>query len=52
MRLDIDVETFYKDIGTSTFIDKIAGLLSIHPSQLKIVGIRKGSTIIDFLVTL
>ena len=51
MRLDVDLADFYNDIGTTTFLDKIAGLLSIHPSQLKIVGIRKGSTIIDFVIT-
>ena len=50
MRLDVDVADFYNDIGTSSFIDKIAALLGIHTSQLKIVGIRKGSTIIDFVI--
>lgn len=50
MRLDIGVADFYKNIGVSTFIDNMAGLLGVHPSQLKVVGVREGSTIVDWYV--
>lgn len=50
MRLDIHVVDFYKNIGITTFIDNMAGLLGVHPSKIKVVGIREGSTIIDWYV--
>lgn len=50
MRLDLDVSDFYSNIGETSFKDKISALLGVHPSQVKIVGIRKGSTIVDFYV--
>lgn len=50
MALTIDPISFYKDVGETTFIDRIASTLLIHPSRIKIVGIRKGSTIIDFYI--
>lgn len=50
MRLDINVMDFYKDIGPTSFIDRMAALLGIPIARLKIVGIRSGSTIIDFFI--
>merc|ERR1711976_106602 len=50
MRLDVDVADFYNDIGTTTFLYKMRGLLGIDISRIKIVGIRKGSTIVDFMI--
>ena len=49
-RLDISVADFYNDIGETTFIDRLAALLGIHPSRIKIVGVRQGSTILDYFI--
>lgn len=51
MALSIDPSDFYKDVGETTFIDRIAKTLNIHPSRIKIVGVRKGSTIVNFYIT-
>ena len=50
MRLDINVFDFYKDVGTTSFIDRMAALLNIPTNRLKIVGVRTGSTVIDFII--
>ena len=50
MRLDINVADFYRNIGISNFIDNMAALLGVHPSQMKVVGVREGSTIIDWYI--
>ena len=48
MRLDLPVKEFYSNIGTSLFRDRLAGILKIPTHRLRIVGIREGSTIVDF----
>lgn len=48
--LDVDVFDFYKDIGESKFVDRVASVLNIHPSRIKIVGVTQGSTILDFVI--
>ena len=48
MRLDLPVKEFYSNIGTSLFRDRLADILKIPTHRLRIVGIRKGSTIVDF----
>ena len=46
-RLNIDPETFYDTGGVTTFLDRMAALLEIPVDRIRIVGIRKGSTIVD-----
>ena len=46
-RLNIDPETFYETDGVTTFLDRMAALLEINVDRIRIVGIRKGSTIVD-----
>ena len=50
MRLDIPVADFYKDIGTSTFVDRVAALLGISFDRIRIVGVKEGSTILDYYI--
>lgn len=51
MRLDIPVSDFFRNTGTTNFIDNIAAFLNIDPGRIKIVGVRTGSTIIDYFIT-
>ncbi len=49
-RLDIEVTSFYSDIGETAFIDRLAALLGIHPSRVKVVGVRQGSAIVESII--
>ena len=46
----MDTTTYYSTGGDAFFIDKIANTLGIHPSTINIVGVRRGSTIVDFII--
>lgn len=51
VRLDQAVGDFFTTNGTGKFIDKMCLILGItDTSRLKIVGVYKGSTVIDFYV--
>lgn len=50
MRLDIQVSDFYKNTGTTNFIDNIAAFLNIDPGRIRIVGVRTGSVIVDYFI--
>lgn len=50
MRFNVTVEEFYSNSGIASFIDKIAAFLNVDPANIRIVNIKKGSTIIDFFV--
>lgn len=51
VRLDWTLEEFYADGGTSSFIFRLSAVLSIHPSYIKMVYVKEGSVIIDFIIT-
>lgn len=50
MRFDTTLEDFYANNGESLFIDKMAAFLHITMDRVRIVNIRVGSVVIDFLV--
>lgn len=50
MRFEISVFDFYKDNGEASFIDKISGFLGVSSDRIRIVNVRSGSVIIDFVV--
>lgn len=50
IHMEGSIAEFYENMGTAAFIDKIAALLGIHPSELKIVGLRVGSVIVDTFI--
>lgn len=41
---------FFNAGGEQNFIDKFASTLGIHPSRIKIAGLRVGSVIVDYLI--
>lgn len=50
VRIDWTMSEFFGDDGTSRFISRLASVLNIAPSRIKIAGIREGSVIVDFTV--
>lgn len=50
LAFEMDTSQYYETGGDAYFIDMIANTLGIHPSSLNIVGVKKGSTIIDFFI--
>ena len=50
MRFNVTVDEFYSNEGIASFIDKMATFLNIDPSRIRVVNIKKGSTIVDFFV--
>lgn len=50
VRLDWTLEEFYSDGGTSRFVDRLASVLGIHKSRVKIVAVYEGSVIVEFFV--
>jgi hypothetical protein len=50
MRMDVKVEDFFNNNGGADFLDKITAYLNIDTSRIRIVNVRSGSTILDFLV--
>lgn len=34
--------------GTTTFVDRLAAVLGIHVSSIKVVGVYEGSLVVDY----
>ena len=49
-RLDISVDDFYKNDGVTNFLDRVAARLGLSLDRLRIVNIKQGSTIVNFLI--
>jgi hypothetical protein len=49
-RYSTTVEDFYSNDGTTKFIDRVAAILNIPISSIRVVSIKSGSTILDFFV--
>jgi hypothetical protein len=50
VRLNWTVSSFYSSGGTTQFADRMAAVLGIKASNIKIVSVYEGSVIIQFLV--
>lgn len=44
------LDEFYADGGTTAFVDRLAGALGIHASNIKIVSVYQGSVIVDYQI--
>ena len=44
IRLEVSVEEYLRSGGPTLFVDRLSDKLNIHPSRIRIVGIRTGST--------
>ena len=43
--------SFFASGGTTTFIDRLAGALGIHSSDIKVVSVYEGSLVVNYAVT-
>ena len=50
IRLEFTVKEFFASGGIVSFADKMAAVLGIHASDIKVVSVYEGSTIVDFFV--
>jgi len=50
VRIDWTMDEFFADDGVDRFINKLASVLNIPPSRIKIAGIRQGSVIVDTII--
>ena len=42
---------FFASGGTTTFIDRLAGALGIHSSDIKVVSVYEGSLVLNYAIT-
>ena len=45
------MKSFYDAGGTTTFVDRLASVLGIHASEIKVVSVYEGSLIVQFEIT-
>ena len=50
VRLDWTLDEFYAADGVDNFVDRMAAVLDVHASQIKVVAVYEGSVIIEYFV--
>lgn len=50
VRLEFTMEEFFATGGVVSFVDRMAASLGIHASDIRVVSVYEGSTIIDFQI--
>lgn len=45
------MEEFFAEGGTTTFVDRVAGSLGIHASEIKVVSVYEGSLVLNYDIT-
>jgi hypothetical protein len=45
------LDAFFKEGGTTSFMDRISGSLGIHASTIKIVSVYEGSLVVNYEIT-
>jgi len=50
VRMEWTLEEFYADGGTTSFIDRVASVLGIHPSQVLILQVYEGSVVCKYSI--
>ena len=45
------MDAFFKNGGTTSFMDRVAASLGIHASTIKIVSVYEGSLVVNYEVT-
>lgn len=48
VRLNWTLSEFFKDGGTTKFVDRFASVLGIKPANIKVVAVYTGSVVVDF----
>jgi len=50
VRMEWTMDQFYMNGGTTTFVDRLAAVLGIHVSSIKVVGVYEGSLVVDYFI--
>ena len=50
VRMNWTVDAFFSNGGVDRFVNKLASVLNIAPSRIKIAGVRVGSAILDIYI--
>jgi hypothetical protein len=48
VRLELTMDEFFADGGTTKFVDRLTSALGIHASQVKIVSVYEGSLVVNY----
>lgn len=52
MKIEMDIDSFYKSNGPTLFIDRMAAFLGISTDKMRIVSIVSGSVVIDYEIVM
>lgn len=50
VRMEWTMDQFYAEGGNTRFADRVAGVLGVHSSNVKVMSVYKGSVVVDFVV--
>ena len=50
VRLDWTLDEFYAANGVDNFTDRMAAVLGVHASQIKVVAVYQGSVIVEYFI--
>jgi hypothetical protein len=51
VRLEWTFAEFFADGGSTTFADRLAAVIGVHASQIKMVSVYEGSLVLDYEIT-
>jgi hypothetical protein len=51
VRMEWTMKEFFDNGGTTAFIDRLCASLGIHASTVKVVGVNKGSVLVNYEIT-
>ena len=51
VRMEWTMDAFFKNGGTTAFVDRLAGSLGIHASTIKMVSVYQGSLVVNYAIT-
>ena len=51
VRMEWTMDAFFKKGGTTAFVDRLAGSLGIHASNIKMVSVYQGSLVVNYAIT-
>lgn len=51
VRMEWTMDEFFSNGGTTAFIDRLCASLGIHASTVKVVGVNKGSVLVNYEIT-
>jgi hypothetical protein len=50
VRLEFSLEQFWEEGGCNIFVHRMAAVLEVHYADIRVVGVYRGSTVVEFEV--